>query len=60
MLDFSFSLSEGLCVTKDAEHKKAVLFFALSTELPNQTGQDCFKDLVLTVFRRGNCYILLD
>ena len=40
--------------------QNAVLFFALSTELPDQTWQDCFRDLVLTVFRRGNCYILLD
>lgn len=60
MLDFSFSLSAGLCVTKDSEQKTAVSFSALGTELPDQNGQDCFRDLVLTVFRRGNCYILLD
>lgn len=51
VLDFSFSLSEGLCVTKDSEQKKtAFLFFALGRELPDQTGQNCFRNSVLTVF----------
>lgn len=40
-----FSLSEGLCVTKDSKQK------LLGTELPDQTRQGCFNlDLVLTVF----------
>lgn len=49
-----------MCHKRFWTKKTAFLFFALGRELPDQTGQNCFRNSVLTVFWRGNCSILLD
>lgn len=48
---FCFTLSKGLRLTIDSEPDEAVvLVTALGTDLPDQTGRDRLRDLVLTVF----------